>query len=41
LLQTIKTEKDKEGMKHDEELREVMEKHAKELHDLGLSRTSV
>jgi len=24
-------------MKHEEELREVMEKHAKELQDLGLS----
>jgi len=32
----LKTEKDKEEMKHDEELREVVEKHAKELQDLGL-----
>jgi len=36
LLQMIKTDKDKEEMKHEEELREVMEKHAKELQDLGL-----
>jgi len=32
----LKTEKDKEEMKHEEELREVVEKHAKELQDLGL-----
>ena len=31
----LKTDKDREEMKHDEELREVMEKHAKELQDLG------
>jgi len=36
LLQVLKTEKDKEEMKREEELREVMEKHAKELQDLGL-----
>jgi len=32
----LKTEKDKEEMKHDDALREVLEKHAKELQDLGL-----
>ena len=32
----LKTDKDKEEMKHDEDLREVVEKHAKELQDLGL-----
>lgn len=31
----LKTDKDKEEMKHEEELREVLEKHAKELQDLG------
>jgi len=40
LLQMLKTEKDKEEMKHEEELREVVEKHAKELQDLGLSLTA-
>jgi len=35
-LQMLKTDKDKEEMKHDEDLREVVEKHAKELQDLGL-----
>ena len=33
--QVLKTEKDKEEAKHDEELAETMEKHAKELQDLG------
>ena len=32
---SLKTEKDKEEAKHDEELAETMEKHAKELQDLG------
>jgi len=32
----LKTEKDKEEMQHNEELQEVVEKHAKELQDLGL-----
>lgn len=32
--QVLKTEKDKEEAKHDEELAETMEKHAKELQDL-------
>jgi len=36
LLQALKTEKDKDEMKHDEELREVTDKHAKELQDLGV-----
>jgi len=36
LLQVLKTEKDKEDMKHEEELTEVMEKHAKEFQDIGL-----
>lgn len=31
----LKTEKDKEEMKHEDALREVMEKHVKELQDLG------
>ena len=39
--QMLKTEKDKEEMKHDEELREVMDKHTKETHDLGLYITQV
>ena len=34
--QVLKTEKDKEEAKHDEELSELMEKHAKELQDLGI-----
>ena len=33
--QVLKTEKDKEEAKHEEELGELMEKHAKELQDLG------
>jgi len=32
----LKTEKDKEETKHEEELREVIEKQAKEMQDLGL-----
>jgi len=36
LLQMLKTEKDKEETKHEEELREVIEKQAKEMQDLGL-----
>jgi len=40
-MQVLKTEKDKEEMKHEEELREVMEKHVKELQDLGLSLAAV
>lgn len=35
IQKVLKTDKDKEEMKHEEELREVMEKHAKELQDLG------
>ena len=41
LMQMLKTEKDKEEMKHEEELREVMEKHLKETQELGLLRTTV
>jgi len=37
LLQVLKTEKDKEEMKHEEQLGEVVDKHTKELQDLGLS----
>ena len=33
--QVLKTEKDKEEAKHDEEMGELMEKNAKELQDLG------
>ena len=33
--QVLKTDKDKEEAKHEEEMREVMDKHAKELQDLG------
>ena len=33
--QVLKTEKDKEEAKHEEELSEFLEKHAKELQDLG------
>ena len=35
LPQVLKTEKDKDESKHEEELSETMEKHAKELQDLG------
>lgn len=31
----LKTEKDKEEMKHEEEMQEIMEKHAKETQDMG------
>jgi hypothetical protein len=34
-LQVLKTDKDKEEAKHEEEMAELMEKHAKELQDLG------
>lgn len=36
--QVLKTEKDKEEAKHEEELSEFLEKHAKELQDLGTSK---
>ena len=36
--QVLKTEKDKEEAKHDEEMGELMEKNAKELQDLGTSQ---
>ena len=36
--QVLKTEKDKEEAKHDEEMGELMEKNAKELQDLGASQ---
>lgn len=35
--QVLKTEKDKEETKHDEELSELMEKHAKDLQELGMA----
>lgn len=35
LFQVLKTEKDKEEMKHEEEMQEIMEKHAKETQDMG------
>ena len=34
--QVLKTDKDKEEAKHEEEMAELMEKHAKELQDLGM-----
>ena len=33
----LKTDKDKEEAKHEEEMAEVMEKHSKEMTDLGMS----
>jgi len=36
-MQVLKTEKDKEELKHEEEISEIMEKHAKELQDLGMT----
>ena len=34
-IQVLKTDKDKEESKHEEEMAELMDKHAKELQDLG------
>ena len=34
--QVLKTDKDKEESKHEEEMAELMDKHAKELQDLGV-----
>jgi hypothetical protein len=39
--QVLKTEKDKEESKHDEELSELMEKHAKDLQELGWCYTPI
>lgn len=33
--QVLKTEKEKEGAKHEEEVAEVMDKHSKEMQDSG------
>ena len=35
IFQVLKTDKDKEESKHEEEMAELMDKHAKELQDLG------
>ena len=40
-MQVLKTDKDKEEAKHEEEMAELMEKHAKELQDLGQSNSTV
>lgn len=33
--QVLKTEKDKEGARHEEEVAEIIDKHSKEMQDLG------
>jgi len=35
----LKNEKDKEENKHDEQISEVQEKHAREIQDIGLCRS--
>ena len=35
VVQVLKTDKDKEEAKHEEEMAEMMEKHSKEMTDLG------
>ena len=37
IFKVLKTDKDKEEAKHEEETAEIMEKHSKELNDLGES----